>query len=309
MMAAALTVGGTAGAAAADLAAPKVMPAPVAVAASTPIDFIFGARLASDYIFRGISQSNRRPSVQSYGEVQLFDNFFYAGFATYRVDLPTKPQQEVDLTIGIRPKFGQFTFDFGLIYYYYPGERRFLNPYSPVTYDTFFFGTFDGPGILTPRNTDFLEFAGKVTWTPSDQWTIGGGVFHAYDWLGTGAPATYINGTAKYALPEGLVGPGVLAFSGEIGYYDLGKTSPQLGSIKLADYTTWNIGASYTYKQVTLDLRYHDTNLGKRDCFLNTTDPRGVFNGGRSNWCSETFVATLSVDLVASQLGIFAPAK
>jgi hypothetical protein len=76
------------------------------------------------------------------------------------------------------------------------------------------------------------------------------------------------------------------------------------------DYNYWNAGVSYTYKTVTLDLRYHDTDLNKNECFTNTTDPRGVFSGsGRSKWCSEAFVATLSLDLVGSQLGIFAPAK
>ena len=65
---------------------------------STPIDFAFGGRIASDYNFRGISQSDHHFSPQGYGELQLFDNFFYAGVAGYGVDLPTKPLAEIDLT-------------------------------------------------------------------------------------------------------------------------------------------------------------------------------------------------------------------
>ena len=70
-----------------------------------------------------------------------------SGSNYYRIDLPTKPQAEIDLTGGIRPKLGAVTFDLGYIYYYYPGERRLFDP----TFTTFF----------TPKNTDFLELAAQ----------------------------------------------------------------------------------------------------------------------------------------------------
>ena len=96
---------------AADPAAPKVMPGPAVALGAKPIDFAFGFRLASDYNFRGISQSNRDPSPQGYVELQLLDNLLYAGVAGYRVDLPTRPSAEVDLTAGFRPKWGPLSFD------------------------------------------------------------------------------------------------------------------------------------------------------------------------------------------------------
>ena len=283
---------------AADFAAPKVMPGPAVSPDAKPIDFAFGFRLASDYNFRGISQSNRDPSPQGYVELQLFDNFLYAGVAGYRVDLPTRPAAEIDLTAGFRPKWGPLTFDFGAIYYYYPGERRLVD---------FASGT-----IFTPKNTDFLELAAKVSWAVDSQWTLGAGVFHAWDWLGSGASATYANATAKYTLPENAFGflPNGFAVSGELGHYSLGTTSAVLGSVRLPDYVYWNAGASYTYKNTTLDLRYHDTDLSKTECFVNTTDPKGLATGsGRSNWCGAAFIATLSFDTTASQLGIFAPSR
>lgn len=283
---------------AADPAAPKVMPVSAAESDAKAIDFAFGFRIASDYNFRGISQSNRDPSPQGYVELQLLDNLLYAGVAGYRVDLPTRPDAEIDLTAGIRPKWGPLSFDFGVIYYYYPGERRLTDAVA---------GT-----IFTPKNTDFVELAAKVSWAIDSQWTLGAGVFHAWDWLGSGAPGTYANLTAKYALPEYAVGaiPGVFAVSGELGHYSLGTTSAVLGSVRLPDYVYWNAGVSYTYKNTTLDLRYHDTDLSKTACFTNTTDPKGIANGtGRSNWCGAAFIATLSFDTTASQLGIFAPAR
>jgi uncharacterized protein (TIGR02001 family) len=290
-----LAVAGAGRAGAADLPAPKRMPAVAEAPAATPtwIDFTFGGRIASDYNFRGISQSDRGFSPQGYGEVQLFDNLVYGGVAAYGVDLPTRPFAEVDLTAGVRPKFGPLTFDFGVIRYVYPDETQFIV----------------GGTALTPRDTDFTEWAARVSWNFEDRFILGGGVFYTNDWLGTGSEATYSNVTAKYNIPEGFL-PAGFSISGEFGHYNLGTATVPGPAFKLVDYNYWNAGVSYTYKNVTLDLRYHDTDLKKTECFINTTDPRGVFSGsGRSNWCSEAFVATLSLDLVASQLGIFAPAK
>jgi uncharacterized protein (TIGR02001 family) len=286
---------GMAGAADAPRKRQKVLaPAPVAVEAPAEtkvVDFAFGLRAASDYNFRGISQSDRGFSPQGYGELQFFDNFLYAGVAGYGVDLPTKPLMELDLTAGIRPKFGPFTFDFGVIGYVYPDETQFFDPFTG--------------GVLTPRDTDFLEVAGKVSYTWQDSLTLGAGIFHTGDFLGSGADATYFNATAKYVIPESIL-PAGFAISGEIGRYELGRVDAYLGGFELIDYTYWNAGVSYTWDKFTLDLRYHDTDLNKSECFINTTDPKGVFSGsGRSKWCSEAFIATLSVDLVASQLGIF----
>ncbi|HEX2137705.1 MAG TPA: TorF family putative porin [Microvirga sp.] len=287
-MTAGLLVAGAAQAA--DVAAPKTLPQEAAAPVAKPIEFAFGVRVQSDYVFRGISQSDRKPSVQGYGELQLFDNFVYAGVAAYGVDLPTTPDAEVDLTFGFRPKFGPLTFDLGVIGYWYPGEGRLFDE----TGTTFF----------TVANTDYVELAGKVSYNVADQLVLGGNVFHAWDWLGSGATGTYASLTAKYNLPflEGL------AVSGELGRYWLGTTSVQTGSVRLPDYTYWNAGLSYTYQVLTVDLRYHDTDLSERDCFTLTTDPAGALTGtGRSTWCGAAFVATLAIDTTASQIGIFAP--
>ena len=56
---------------AADVAPSKVLPPEAAAPESKPLDFVFGFRLASDYNFRGISQSNGDPSPQAYGELRF----------------------------------------------------------------------------------------------------------------------------------------------------------------------------------------------------------------------------------------------
>ena len=260
--------------------APEKAAAP---AAAPAWDMTFGARIVSDYNFRGISQTDRKPGVQGYAEITY--QWLYAGIAGYSVDLPTKPAAEIDLTYGIRPKFGPLTFDLGMIHYWYPREKQYI----------------DGTGaIWTPKNTDFYEFAGKALYNWEDKVFIGANVFHSPNWLGTGARGTYYSGTLKVVPPlEGF------AVSGELGFYQLGRTSAYLGGIDLKDYTYWNAGVSYTYKYATLDLRYHDTNLSKQNCFLNTGDPTGIRSGSAtSKWCGAAFVATLSLDLSLSGLGI-----
>jgi hypothetical protein len=124
-------------------------------------------------------------------------------------------------------------------------------------------------------------------------------VFHAWDWLGSGADGTYVSGTVKVAPPfEGL------AISGELGHYFLGTATDPGPAFDIPDYTYWNVGAPYTRKNVTVDLRYHDTDADRSECFLLTADPRGLTNGGRSRWCA---AASLGVDFTGSQLGVFAP--
>jgi uncharacterized protein (TIGR02001 family) len=282
-------------AAAQDASVAKQPARPEVPAASAPVDVIYGARYQTDYRFRGVSQSNRAGSGQTYFELQLFDNVLYGGFASYKVDLPTRPGAELDITAGIRPKFGPFTFDLGFVYYLYPAEKQLLDLAGAP---------------LTVRNTDFIEFAGKVAYAPNEELTLGAGVFHTSNFLGTHANATFVNGTFKYAFPEGSFGflPAGFALSAEFGHYFLGQTHfTSLGNVKLPDYNTGNVGISYTYKELTLDLRFHDTDLSKKQCFVFTGDPRGIATGsGRSNWCGDAVVATLSVDFTGSKgFGIF----
>ena len=230
---------------------------------------------------------------QGGAELQLYNNLFYLGVYGSNVDLTTRPDAEIDFYGGIRPKFGDLAFDFGIWQYYYPGERAFI----------------DAAGVFwTPKNTDFTEVYGKVSYTFAESLTLGANVYYAWDWLGTGASGTYASVTAKYNLPflEGL------SVSGELGHYWLGTTNMAIWSTlpptNLPDYSYWNAGMSYNWKNVTADIRYHDTTLSKTECFALTADPRGInLATGRSKWCGAAVVATLSFDITASSIGIFAP--
>ncbi len=115
----------TTGASAADLpvkAKPIVAPDPPAW------DIAFGSAIASDYIFRGVTQSNHKPSVAAYFEPRY--NFTkdlqgYVGLGGASIDFPNRAAGEVDIYGGIRPTFDKLSFDFGGWYYWYPGGQCF----------------------------------------------------------------------------------------------------------------------------------------------------------------------------------------
>jgi uncharacterized protein (TIGR02001 family) len=250
-------------AAAAVLAAGPALAADLIVKANPPpapapsmFDIAFGASIANDYNFRGISQSDRGMSVGGYFEPRFkpMQNLeLYVGVAGFSTKLPTTPTGEFDFYGGARLTLGPVVFDVGGIYYYYPRERQMWTDFATVNY--------------------------------SD------------NWLGSGAYGLYAGGTLKLTAPSAWFGSGWGAYaSGEAARYWLGTTNAVLGNVNLPDYTYWNIGAGVTYKAFTLDLRYHDTDATRAQCFALTGDPRGVFNGGNSRWCSSAFIAKLAVD-------------
>src|SRR3954470_13061442 len=112
----------TAGSAlAADMAVKAKAPPP---APFDPWDLAFGSAIMNDYIFRGITQSNHKPSVAVYFEPRYNvskDLQLYVGVAGESISFPNRAAAEIDIYGGIRPTFGAFAFDFGLWGYLYPG--------------------------------------------------------------------------------------------------------------------------------------------------------------------------------------------
>src|SRR6185437_12927122 len=100
---------------------------PVAAPVS-PFDIAFGSALTSDYLFRGITQSNHKPSVNAYFEPRYninADNQLYVGIAGNSISFPNRAAAEVDLYGGWRPTIGKLALDFGGWYYWYPGGSCF----------------------------------------------------------------------------------------------------------------------------------------------------------------------------------------
>jgi uncharacterized protein Gcw-chp len=293
---------------AADLGAKMVTKAPVVVAPS-PWEIAVGAGVASDYNFRGISQSANQWSVNSYFEARYNSSSslqWYAGVGGYSIDFPNRASAEIDLYGGVRPTFDKLALDFGVWYYYYPGGQCFqaaaidpsCNPPLPN-------------GNVAKQNASFLEFYGKATYNFTDTFNVGIGAYYTDDWLHTGADGLYGNVTAKFTGPALANGWGWY-ISGEYGHYWLGTTDNFYGSVNfpagtpLPDYSTWNVGLGLTWKTITIDLRYYDTDLSKSECNVLTGDHTATFSASNvtainpgglgSEWCSAAFVGKLSFD-------------
>jgi hypothetical protein len=291
----------TAGSAlAADMAvkAVKAPPPP----AFEPWDVAFGSAIMNDYIFRGVTQSNHKPSVAAYFEPRYNINKdvqLYVGVSGESISFPNRAAGELDIYGGIRPTFGMFAFDFGLWGYLYPGGKCYnafafpgsglpgsepgclVSPFGnsdPVTLGLPINGNF------AKKNASFYEAYGKVNVTVNDQWQFGVNEYYSPNFLNLGAWGNYASITGKWTAPSttfGTSGVGMY-ISGEFGRQWLGTSDRFYGTqipgqiyqfgIPEPSYNTWNIGVGFTYKVFTLDLRYSDTNLSKGACNAFTSD-------------------------------------
>src|SRR5687768_17557552 len=90
-------------------------------AASSPHTVAGNATLATDYRFRGLTQTFEEPAFQG-GVDYTHSSGFYAGnwnsniSDTFYAGAPL----EMDFYAGYKPSFGAITGDVGVLYYYYP---------------------------------------------------------------------------------------------------------------------------------------------------------------------------------------------
>ncbi len=73
-----------------------------------PWDVAFGSAIMNDYVFRGITQSNHKPSVAAYFEPRYNlnkDTQLYIGVSGESISFPNRAAAEVDIYGGIRPTY------------------------------------------------------------------------------------------------------------------------------------------------------------------------------------------------------------
>jgi hypothetical protein len=314
---------------AADLRVKAVPPPPPP--AFEPWDFAFGSAIMNDYVFRGITQSNHKPSVAVYFEPRYNinkDTQLYIGLAGESISFPNRAAAEIDVYGGIRPTIGMFAFDFGAWGYLYPGGQCFNAAAFPGSgipgsdLQCVLNGNLPLNGNVAKKNASFFEVYGKVNVTLTDQFQVGVNEYYSPNFLNLGAWGNYASITGKWTAPSTIFGSSGVGMyvSGEFGRQWLGTSDAFYGVVSpLANfaagipepsYNTWNIGVGFTYKVFTLDLRYSDTNLSKASCNAFTSDHTTTnFNpafitpinpgGFGSNWCGAAGIVKLSADLTA----------
>lgn len=122
-----------AGLAASFLASPAFAADPAAIPRAFTISA--DANLVSDYRFRGISQSDRRPALQGDFNLQhasgVYATIWTSSIARYAGN---GAGAEIDLTAGWRRTKGGTSFDGGVTYYFYPGGHGadYVEPYASI---------------------------------------------------------------------------------------------------------------------------------------------------------------------------------
>lgn len=231
--------------------------APVAAAADMPFDIAVGIALTTNYVSRGITNSNSEPAVQVYVEpsVELGDfGTAYVNVWSSNVDYGEGFEgYEIDVAGGFRPTFGPLSLDVGYVHYFYSPEH------------------------VSP---DYGEVFAKADYNFDDKFTIAGRVFFAPDFNQSGNTATWVAGGVRVPLPHDFS-----AYAG-IGYQFIDDP-------EAFEQLAWMAGVSYSWKAVTIDVRYWDTDLDGEGC---------TARSGFSNGCDATIVGTLSFDTSFSEV-------
>lgn len=173
----------------------------------------------SDYNWRGITQSADDPALQ--GSIDwAADSGVYVGAWASNIDFGNSFDSdiEVDLYGGIRGG-DDLAWDFGLIYYMYPGETDANWPelYASLTY-----------GVVTGKISYTNEFGGF-----------------------SNDSALYYELGAGWELPENF------GLNAHIGYSDGdGINDAYAGNVD--DYFDWSAGVTYTLGNFVLGLKYVD---------------------------------------------------
>lgn len=278
---------GLAGAAVASLLLPAVanaQSAPPETAPRPPVTVSGSATIASDYRFRGVSQSDQEMAVQG-GITIAHESGLYAGvWASNLAGWGTfgGANMELDLIGGYRLPVGGGTLDVGLTWYMYPGgadKTDFAEPYAKLT------GT-AGPATLT---------AG-VAYAPKQQ-ALG-------KWYATGADAAAGTYTSPGAKDDNLYlwGDGALAIAGtpftakaHVGHsWGQDGLAPNATAVSpTGSYWDWSLGADATWRNLTFNVSYVDTDISDRDAaYLRPSFSKG--QDGTGNIAGGTVVASLT---------------
>lgn len=251
----------------------------------SPITISGSATLASDYRFRGVSQSDKQVAVQA-GATIAHESGLYAGFWGSNLSgwgTFGGANIELDLIAGYKFKPTEAaTLDVGLTYYLYPGgtdETDFFEPYVKLS------GT-QGP----------LNLTAGVAYAPKQQ-ALGRYYFNGtsaaagvYDDPGDKEDNLYLWGDASTGLPGTP-----LTAKGHIGYSDGNRgLGPNATSVApTGKYWDWLLGVDATYRNLTLGVAYVDTDISRREAaYLQPSFSKG--QDGRGQIADATVVFSLT---------------
>ncbi|MDB5429585.1 MAG: hypothetical protein JWP35_701 [Caulobacter sp.] len=161
----------------------------------------FNAGVASDYVFRGVSQTMENPEV--FAGVDATAGRFYAGAWASNVDFGDSTDAEIDVYAGFKPTLGPVTLDLGVIHYGY---------------------------VNAPSGAHYGNWEAKLAASVAvGKATLGGAVFYSPDSFGAAEEAVYYeaNGSlpvTKAVSISGAVGRQTYDGPGDYTTWNLGAT-------------------------------------------------------------------------------------
>ena len=198
------------------------------------------AVFTTDYVFRGISQSDG-PAAQP--EFDLTYGIFYAGIWGSNIDFGGNgfggdvANIEIDYYAGITPMWKGITFNIGGIYYTYPGYCE------------------GACGLAEP---DYFELKTGASYTFAQKLTVGITNYWSPEFTAQTGDADALELTAGYAFAGKLFNFFSPSISGLVGWQWIEKN---------VDYTYWNVGLSLGFMDHwSVDVRYWDTDASAADC-------------------------------------------
>ena len=178
--------------------------------------------VTSDYVFRGITQTNYKPALQAGIDFNFGDSGWYVGGWASNVDFndPDGPDLEFDAYVGWSHDFSdQWNLDLSAVHYAYAGQR---NAYGSI---------------------DYAEVIGALTWNETLTFSVG----YAPDYSNLDYTSTWVGLAGSWEIGNDFsinAGVGHSQFSDDNG-----------------NYTDWNLGVSRQFGPVNAALNYYDTNL------------------------------------------------
>ena len=212
------------------IAASVVLPTMASAADAAPAPehtFTSNVTLASEYIYRGIGQTNRKPAVQG-GFDYAHSSGLYVGTWASNVSWLTDGNStvsnslEMDFYGGFKNTVGDFGYDVGLLQYFYPGTGYTNNP---NTLEGYIAGSYS-----------FLTL--KYSHSFSD----------LFGWVGS-KNSGYLDLTANYELVPTV---NLVAH--------VGRQKVNGESSRAASYTDYKLGVTKDFSGTVLGLSYIATN-------------------------------------------------
>nr|WP_314073366.1 TorF family putative porin [uncultured Roseococcus sp.] len=203
------------------------------------------ATIASDYLFRGISQTRSRPAWQGSFELSHTSGVYIGGFISNVRFAGTDARQEVDVFGGYRFTLAGANLDIGVQGYLYPGYSR-----APGTYELDFFEAYiKGNYEIGP-----VTLLGAVNVSPN--------------YFGRSGTGVYLEGGADWKT--GFLD---LTLGARLGYQWIDR-NPRWGT---PDYAWWGLSVSRDFvlpvvgTTVTASVGYYDTSISRGDCIFGTS--------------------------------------